>query len=78
MACLKGQDQPMSRLHDWEIIRIREQYAKGDVSQARLAFYYGVSNQLISKIVTGTNWKHLEGPITHMGSGMRSIKGVES
>lgn len=65
----KGQNQPMAKLTAREVIRIREQYATDKFTQDYLAMCYGVNARMISKIVTGANWKSVGGPLTRRGRG---------
>ena len=37
--------------------QIRETYAQGGKSQSQIARQFGVSQQMVSRIVTGTGWK---------------------
>lgn len=66
---LKAQDQPMAKLTNRDVIRIREMYASDQYTQTFLAMCFGVSDRTIQKIVTGMKWKSVGGPITRRGSG---------
>lgn len=44
------------RLHPNEIANIRDEYARGELSQKKLATKYGVSQSTISNIVNGRTW----------------------
>jgi hypothetical protein len=44
----------MSKILDSEVSEIRDEYARGVLTQQMLGDVYGVSFQAISKIVTGT------------------------
>lgn len=59
----------MAKLTAREVIRIRELYATDKYTQDFLAMCFGVNPRMISKIVTGTNWKSVGGPITRRGCG---------
>ena len=39
-----------------KIVEIRRFYAKGAITQAKLAFYYGVHQSVISRILNGKIW----------------------
>jgi len=42
-----------------DVLSIREEYAKGGISQQKLGERYGVTQMLISKIITRKLWSHL-------------------
>jgi len=46
-----------------DIIRIRERYAAGGISQQTIADHYGVLQSTISSIITRRTWKHIP-PLT--------------
>lgn len=46
-----GQNNPMARLKEKEVRAIRTHYAAGTITQTALANEYGVSQQIISKVV---------------------------
>jgi hypothetical protein len=54
-----GSNNGRAKLSENEVLRIRERYSTGDVSQLQLAKFYGVSEQLIQSIVKKRRWKHL-------------------
>jgi hypothetical protein len=52
----KGQQHPMAKLKDEDVRAIRA--ASG--SNIQIAAAYGVSDQMVSRIRTRKNWKHLD------------------
>jgi len=52
-----GQKNPASKLTDRQVKEIREQYARGGITQKQLGNKYGVTFQTISKIVRGERRK---------------------
>ena len=56
----RGGSHGMAKLTAKQVRNIRSSYANGRVTQTELAARYGVSNQLISTIVTWKTWKHLK------------------
>lgn len=56
---LVGEKHPISKLTRPDIIKIRKYYSQGKVTQRYMAEYFGVSYQLISKIVNFKAWKHI-------------------
>lgn len=55
----KGELNGRSKLTADQIREIRESNVEGNVTQQALADCYGVSNQLVSKIVNGERWAHI-------------------
>lgn len=55
----KGTDVPSSKLTELEVIEIRSRYAKGGVSQYKLAEKYEVTQSAISDIISRKRWKHI-------------------
>ena len=53
----KGVDSGNAKLTEIDILAIRSTFG---VTQRKLADQYGVSNQQISRIRSGKNWKHLK------------------
>lgn len=54
----RGEANNKAKLTEGEVIEIRSRYATGLVSQQNLAVTFGVSQPVISSIVTGRTWKH--------------------
>lgn len=55
----KGIERPLAKLSEPEIISIRKRYLTGGISQRQLAKDFGVSQSLISLIVSKKYWKHI-------------------
>jgi hypothetical protein len=58
----RGMDRPAAKLTDQQIIDIRQAVAHG-VKQVDVAAAYGISQGLVSGIVNGHRWRHVDGPI---------------
>jgi predicted transcriptional regulator len=56
----KGEHHPLAKLTDAAVREIREAYAPGRVSQKELAKEHGVSQQVLSRVLTGLAWAHVE------------------
>lgn len=61
MPILKGTEHPCSKLTDQAVREIRDMYRPGTVSQKELATEFGVSQQMIARILAGFSWKHVTG-----------------
>lgn len=59
----RGERNAKARLTERIVVEIREQYARGDVSQAQLAERHNVLQSSISSVVLGKSWRHVGGPI---------------
>lgn len=55
----KGENQGSSKLTQAQVLRIREAYASGGVSQAALAKLYGIGQQTVCRIIARKTWKHI-------------------
>ena len=55
----KGEGNNLSKLTEDAVLKIREEYAKGNISQRELGERYGVKTNNISAIITRTTWKHI-------------------
>lgn len=55
----RGSDRPAAKLTDDQIVEIREAYAHG-AKQVDLADEYGITQGLVSLIVNGKRWRHVE------------------
>lgn len=61
---LYGEDHPLSKLSEQEILRIRNLYATGKITQAELGKRYGVTRPVIHYVITGKTWQQVGGPIS--------------
>lgn len=55
--CVRGERVNTAKLTIQQVVEIRENYAKGKVTQQYLADYYGVTQVAISLILRMKNWK---------------------
>lgn len=55
----KGEWHCAAKLTAQDVIAIRERYAEGNISQAKLAAEYNVSRGGIADIVKRRNWRHV-------------------
>lgn len=55
----KGTKQGLAKLTDFQVRRIRDEYAKGGVSHKELGRRYGVSASAIGKVLAGDTWRHI-------------------
>ena len=58
-----GSDHGLTKLTEFDVLKIREWYARGDTCCA-LAKAFGVEQSTITRILQGKTWKHVGGPIT--------------
>lgn len=58
----KGEENPAARLTERDVVRIREVFALGNISQVQLGKQFHVSRSLISAIVRGEAWPNVDGP----------------
>jgi hypothetical protein len=58
-AVQRGERHPMAKLTEQDVRDIRAAYADGRDTTVGLAARYGVSNQLISRIIARGIWKHV-------------------
>jgi DNA-binding XRE family transcriptional regulator len=58
----KAETTNTTKLTAAQVLKIREAYAAGDVTQEDLAAQYGVEQVNISSIVRGDSWQHVAGP----------------
>ena len=56
-----GEAHPATSLTEANVREIRQRYAAGGVTQARLGEEFGVTFQCISNIIRGRTWGHLYG-----------------
>lgn len=55
----RGERQGGAKLTGPAVLRIREEYARGGITQSQLALEHGVSRRTIGMVVTGRTWTHL-------------------
>ncbi len=61
-----GEDSGASKLTEKEVIGIRKEYKKGNISQSQLGEKYNVNRSTIKQIVSGETWSYLsENVLTH-------------
>lgn len=58
---LPGEKHPSSKLTGKEVLKIREIYKKGKITQQEIARKFGVTQRTISKAISGFTWKCLDG-----------------
>lgn len=58
-----GSERPAAKLHEEQVIVLRERYAAG-ADARELAAEYGIAIPTLRHIVLGLKWKHVPGPIT--------------
>lgn len=56
---LKGSDNPISKLIEKDIIKIRKLYKTGNYSHRELAKLYSISHCVIGKIIRKQAWSHV-------------------
>ena len=59
----RGEKHPEAKLTADAVRSIRRKYARGGISQRKLAAKYGVSATQVRAIVHCKSWRHLEGPV---------------
>lgn len=60
----RGEESSVSKLKEYQVREIRDEYSQGNCTLFYLASKYGVSYQLISKIINNRLWKHVENSIS--------------
>jgi len=55
----KGQRNSQSKLINKQVLSIRNEYAKGDITYEKLSAKYSVSQSNISMIINHKTWKHI-------------------
>lgn len=55
-----GEQSAQSKLKNEQVIEIVNLYKTGNYSQQQIAEMFGVEHTIISGIITGKNWKHLD------------------
>jgi HNH endonuclease len=58
-AHLSGETNPNARLSDEDVLSMRRRYSARGVTMTRLAAEYGVSQSVISNVLTRRTWRHL-------------------
>ena len=56
----RGEENANAKLTEKEVRQIKKEYARGNVTQVKLAEQYGVSRTTISMIIVGTNWAYMK------------------
>jgi predicted XRE-type DNA-binding protein len=56
----RGENNARSKLQEDQVIEIITLYKTGNYSQQQLGDMFGVAHTIISGIITGKNWKHLD------------------
>lgn len=56
---LRGASNGRAKLSDADVAEIRSLYARGGISQQRIGEMYGVTQNMVSKIVARRNWTHM-------------------
>jgi hypothetical protein len=59
---LKGALSPHAKLTEQQVIAMRQEYARGKISQTRLGEKYGICQGAVKDICKGRRWKHI--PLT--------------
>lgn len=61
MGCagMKGENNPVSKLKEIDVINIRKLYGEGKLSQLKIAKLYDVSQTAINKIIARKTWSHI-------------------
>jgi DNA-binding XRE family transcriptional regulator len=54
-----GESSPITPFTEKDVLKIRELYASGKLSQQKIANMYGVNQTAISAIVRRATWKHI-------------------
>jgi plasmid maintenance system antidote protein VapI len=49
----------MAKLTDHQVMAIREEYAKGNITQQMLAEKFGINRRTVSKIINRQRWAHI-------------------
>jgi len=57
----KGEDHFKAKLTIKDVLAIKKRYKIGDISQSLLGKQYGVCKSTVTKILTGVNWKSVQG-----------------
>lgn len=57
--CQKGETNGMSKLSEEQVREIHKLYSTGEVTQEYLSKLFNVAGSAISRILTGTRWKHV-------------------
>ncbi|WNM67280.1 helix-turn-helix DNA binding domain protein [Arthrobacter phage Wyborn] len=60
---VRGVAQVAAKLQPADVVRMREKKAAGGVTLQQLAEEFGVSVNVVHRVVTGKGWSHIGGPI---------------
>jgi len=55
----RGADRPTAKLSEQDVLTIRDQYSKGDITQKELGQQYNVEPTTIGQIVRRKTWTHI-------------------
>lgn len=58
-AKIRGSKQAFAKLNEQQVVAIRDEYAKGGITQKELAIKYGVSQPTIGDVIHKRWWKHI-------------------
>ena len=58
-STFRGSKHSLAKLNEAQVVAIREEYAKGSVTQKELAIKYGVSKSTIETVIYRRGWKHV-------------------
>jgi hypothetical protein len=68
---VRGVEQAASKLQPADVVRMRELRADHRATLKELSEQFGVSTNVVHRVVTGKGWKHVEGPIQEPRSYIR-------
>ena len=60
---VRGVEHQAAKLQDADVVRMREIAAGEKITLRELAARFGVTTTAVHRIITGTGWAHLDGPI---------------
>ena len=69
-----GVRNAMASLTEDQVKEMRRRYAAGGVRQKDLAAEFGIARASVGSIVTGVNWRHLDGDDAPVSRGPRPLK----
>lgn len=58
-SAARGSATGMAKLHEDQVVQIREKYTRGELNQYQLADLYGVSQAAIGAILLRKTWRHI-------------------
>lgn len=56
----RGEHHPSAKLTDEQVLAIRARWTHGGIQQKQLAAEYGVSRGVVSEVLSGKSWRHLQ------------------